>query len=629
MNVTLVAVRKLIDFLFGKPLASSEDREEKVGPVAGVGVFGLDALGSAAYGPEAALTILIPLGAAGLTWVLPITGLIVVLLGIVYFSYRQTIEAYPNGGGSYTVAHENLGEKWGLLAAAALMIDYILNVAVGISAGVGALVSAAPDLQAHTLGICLGILALLTVINLRGLRETGFVFIFPTWLFVGTMAITLAWGVFGAIAEGGHPHPVVAPAHPARAMESVAVWLLMKAFASGCTAMTGVEAVSNGVQAFREKVTDNARTTLTIIIAILMAMLLGIAYLVHAYGIAASDPGKPGYQSILSQLVAAVAGRGIFYFISMAGILSVLSLSANTSFADFPRVCRAVAANRYLPWGFTIRGRRLVYSQGIYVLAFLSALLLTVFGGVTDKLIPLFAVGAFLAFTLSQAGMVMHWRKQKKRSVAGEAINAVGAVATGITVIIVILAKFAEGAWMTLIMIPALLGIMVGVGRYYARLGREIADDTPLKTGSLEPPIMLVPMLNWNKVSEKALRFAMSISPDVKAVHIDSGETTDSLKERWSELVEQPAKASNRKAPELVVLDSPYRFVVTPIADYAVQQAKENPGRKIGVAISEIREKHWFDFILHNQRGKTLTALLMVNSDRRIVVMNVPWYVDC
>lgn len=628
MNVTLVSVRPLLNFLFGKPLASSEDRQEKVGPVAGVAIFGLDALSSAAYGPEAALTIMIPLGAAGLTWILPITGLIVVLLGIVYLSYRQTIAAYPRGGGSYTVAHENLGPHWGLLAAAALMIDYVLNVAVGISAGVGALVSAAPSLQGDTLWLCLGILALLTLVNLRGVREAGAIFMLPTWLFVGAMSITIMLGLIKTIGSGGHPHPLTAPPHLAKATKVVGAWLLVRAFAAGCTAMTGVEAVSNGVQAFREKVVDNARLTLTIIIAILMAMLVGIAFLVHAYGIGATEPGKQGYQSVLSLLIAAVAGRGVFYYVAIASILIVLSLSANTSFSGFPRVCRAVADNRYLPWGFTLRGRRLVYSQGIYVLAFLSALLLTIFGGVTDKLIPLFAVGAFLAFTLSQAGMVAHWRRQKNGHRTAQAINAVGAVATGITVCVVIVAKFAEGAWITLIMIPLLVGIMVGVGRHLRHIGEEIADDTPLDPAGLEPPLMLVPIIDWNKVSEKALRFAMSISQDVQAVHVDAGESTNALRERWKELAEKPAMARNRKPPELVVLDSPFRFVLTPIADYALRQARENPGRKIGVAVAELREKHWFDYLLHNQRGKTLTALLMVNGDSRIVVMNVPWYVD-
>jgi amino acid transporter len=621
-------VRSFLNFLFGRPLASYEDTQEKIGPAAGVAVFGLDALSSAAYGPEAALTILIPLGAAGLGYITPITVLIVILLGIVYFSYRQTIAAYPQGGGSYTVAHENLGKNLGLLAAAALLIDYVLNVAVGISAGVGALVSAVPSLQPHTLSMCLWILAVLTLVNLRGLRETGAIFMYPTYLFTAAVGGTVAWGLAKVILNGGHPHAVVAPEHLSRATEAVSAWLLLKAFASGCTAMTGVEAVSNGVQAFREKVVDNARMTLTAIIAILMAMLLGIAYLVHVYGIAATEPGSPHYQNILSQLIVAVAGRGIFYYVATASILLVLSLSANTSFAGFPRVCRVVAADRNLPWGFTMRGRRLVYTQGIYVLAAVAAALLTVFGGVTDKLIPLFAVGAFLAFTLSQAGMVAHWRKQQGSSWVNQLVNGVGALATGITLMIIIVAKFSEGAWMTLIMIPLVLGVMLGVGRHYKRVGRELADSSPLNLAGLDPPLVLVPVDDWNKVSEKGLRFAMTISPDVRALHIETGEVTDSLRQRWRELAEVPAERDKRKPPELVVLKSPYRFVITPILDYALQQEKENPGRKIAVVVADLREKHWYHYLLHNQRGAALTALLMLNGTRRIVAINVPWYLD-
>ena len=621
-------MRSFLNFLFGKPLASYEDKQEKIGPSAGIAVFGLDALSSAAYGPEAALTILIPLGAAGLVYITPITIFIVILLGIVYFSYRQTIAAYPQGGGSYTVAHENLGVHMGLLAAAALMIDYVLNVAVGISAGVGALVSAVPSLQPHTLAMCLGILALLTIVNLRGLREAGAIFMYPTYLFIGSIGGTIVWGLIKVAISGGHPHSAVPPVPVSKATEAVSAWLLMKAFASGCTAMTGVEAVSNGVQAFREKVVDNARLTLTVIIAILMAMLLGIAYLVHMYGIAATEPGSQNYQSVLSQLIVAVSGRGLFYWVSTGAVLFVLALSANTSFADFPRVCRAVAANRYLPWGFTLRGRRLVYAQGIYVLAALAAVLLAIFGGVTDKLIPLFAVGAFLAFTLSQAGMVVHWRKQQGPSRLNQAVNAVGALATGITLSIIVVAKFAEGAWMTLIMIPGLLGIMLGVGRHYKRVGQEIADSTPLNLDGLEPPLVIVPMDDWNKISEKGLRFAITVSPDVQVVHIETGEVTNSLRQRWHDLAETPAQNQQRKPPELVVLQSPFRAVVTPILDYVLEQAKANPGRKIAVIVPSLREKHWYHYVLHNQRGDALTALLTVYGTKQIVVINVPWYVE-
>jgi amino acid transporter len=338
-----------LDLLIGKPLANWEETGERIGPAAGIPIFGLDALSSAAYGPEAALTLLIPLGALGIAYIVPISGAIIALLTIVYFSYRQTIDAYPNGGGSYTVARENVGEGAGLLAGAALLIDYVLTAAVGISAGVGALVSAVPSLLPHTLAMCLGILLLITIVNLRGVKEAGGIFMIPTYLFLGTLLITILIGVVRALAAHGHPMPVIAPPPVPAATAMVGAWLVLKAFASGCTALTGVEAVSNGVRAFRDPTAANAKKTLTVIIGLLIILLAGIAWLVKAYHIAATDPGAMGYQSVLSMLVAAVAGRGAFYYTTIASILLVLSLSANTAFADLPRLCRIIALDGYLP----------------------------------------------------------------------------------------------------------------------------------------------------------------------------------------------------------------------------------------------------------------------------------------
>ncbi|MFZ0883464.1 MAG: APC family permease, partial [Candidatus Acidiferrales bacterium] len=489
------------DILFGKPLPTWDERAEELGTGTGIPIFGLDALSSAAYGPEAALTLLIALGAAGIAYIVPISVSIIVLLTIVYFSYRQTIAAYPGGGGSYTVASENLGTFAGLLAAAALMIDYILTVAVGISAGVGALVSAWPQLLPHTLLLCLLILVLITVINLRGMRQAGIFFMVPTYIFIGGLLATIGWGVFKSVLAGGHPvavqmPPPAAAAHPV--MAAAGAWILLQSFSSGCTAMTGVEAVSNGVRAFREPKVQTAQRTLTAIIALLILMLGGIAYLVRAYHIAATDPGQAGYQSVLSMIVAAVAGRGPFYYITIGSVLVVLCLSANTAFADFPRLCRAIALNGYLPDAFRLRGRRLVYSQGVYVLAILAAMLLTFFGGVTNRLIPLYAVGAFLAFTLSQAGMVAHWRRVKgPRFRRYMLVNGLGAFATGVTVLVVLVAKFIDGAWMTALLIPALLVLMMAVHRYFERVRRELECPHPLELGGLRPPFVIMPVQQW------------------------------------------------------------------------------------------------------------------------------------
>ena len=482
----------ILDLLLGKPLSSREERGQRIAVAAGVAVFGLDALSSAAYGPEAALTVLRPLGDLGAAYIVPLSLGIIGLLTIVYFSYRQTIEAYPAGGGSFTVARENLGNFPGLLAGAALMIDYILNVAVGISAGVGALVSALPSLQPHTLALCLGILAAITLINLRGLREAGLVFLAPTYLFVASLLIMIVVGCLKTLLAGGAPSPVTAPPPFAPVTAAIGWWLMLKAFSSGCTALTGVEAVSNGVLAFQEPAVKTARRTLAAIIAILIVLLGGIAWLAQVYHIGATDPGDPGYQSMLSQLLGAVTGRGPFYFVAITSIVLVLVFSANTSFADFPRLCNIISETGHLPRSFGTRGRRLVYSIGIVVLALVAGLLLTVFGGVTDRLIPLFAIGAFLAFTLSQAGMVMHWRRAGGPHARHSMIvNGIGATATGITLVVILCAKFLEGAWVgDAADAPAAGGHDIMCGGIYDWVARAVAAPLEFDPGKPNPPMI-------------------------------------------------------------------------------------------------------------------------------------------
>jgi amino acid transporter len=618
----------ILDILLGKPLATSDERAEQVGVSAGIPIFGLDALSSAAYGPEAALTLLLPLGAAGVAYIVPISASIIVLLTIVYFSYRQTIAAYPGGGGSYTVASENLGTYPGLLAAAALMIDYILTAAVGISAGVGALVSAVPSLQPRTLPFCLAILLVVTIINLRGLREAGAVFMIPTYLFVGSLLAAIVLGLVKTILAGGHPMPVVAPPPlPSSVAAAANLWILLQVFSNGCTAMTGVEAVSNGVRAFRDPTVRNAQRTLTVIIGMLIVLLAGIAYLVRAFGIAATDPGRSGYQSVLSMLVAAIAGRGWFYYTAIGSVLLVLCLSANTAFADFPRLCRAIAQNSFLPHSLGFRGRRLVYSQGIVALAVLSAMLLILFGGVTDRLIPLYAIGAFLAFTLSQAGMVNHWRKAKGRgAVRSMFINGLGALATGVTLLVVLVAKFTEGAWVTALLVVVLLVFMMRVRRHYARVAHEVKSSAALDVTSPTPPIVIVPIQDWGKIAQNALQFALTLSPDIRAVHVATEEETNELQNKWSKVVDAPAKKAGINAPKLVTLPSPFRLVITPIVEYVLRTERENPGRNIAVIVPELVERHWYHYPLHNQRAELLKAFLLLKGDKRIILVNVPWY---
>jgi amino acid transporter len=619
----------LIDLLFGRPLATGEDHAQRVGVSSGIPVFGLDALGSAAYGPEAALTILLPLGLLSAQYVIPITLAIVGILAIVYFSYLQTIEAYPSGGGSYIVATRNLGTFPGLLAAAALMIDYILVVAVGVATGVGALVSAVPLLQPHTVLICLTILGVITLVNLRGVREAGLFFMAPTYVFIFCLSVMVIVGIWKTLASNGHPLPVAAPPSPIIASSGVGLWLLIRAFSSGCTAMTGVEAVSNGVPAFRDPNTKNARITLTAIISILAVFLIGIAILCKAYHVVATIPGRAGYESVLSQLLGAVFGKGVFYYICIASILLVLALQANTAFADFPRLCRTVAENGYLPSSFSERGRRLVYSQGIYVLAIVAGLLLFVFQGVTDRLIPLFAVGAFLAFTLSQAGMVAHWRRLRGRKAAHHiAVNGIGALVTGLTVAVVIVSKFDEGAWLTLLVIPAILIAMYKVRRHYDQVSSEIAHSQPLSVDRLCPPLVVVPIERWSRIAERTLRFALTLSPDIIALHVDHGEHQENLNERWDELVIQPTRRAGLPSPKLTVLQSPYRLVITLILRFVLELEKKHSNRQIAVVVPEIVEKRWYQYFLHKQRGKMLSLALIFKGNQRISIINLPWHLD-
>jgi amino acid transporter len=617
------------DVLFGRPLASSDERAEHIGVAAGIPIFGLDALTSAAYGPEAAMTLLIPMGIAGLDHIVPVISAILILLVIVFFSYRQTIEAYPGGGGSYTVATENLGEGAGLLAAAALMIDYILTAAVGISAGVTALTSAVPELHHHRLSICLVILAVLTIVNLRGVKDTGAAFIIPTFLFVGSLLAVIVAGTIHFYLSGGHPVPRVMPPPPAATtVKYLTLWLLMKTFASGCAAMTGVEAVSNGVMAFEEPRAKKAQRTLTIIVVTLIVLLFGITWLSKAYGITAMEPEAHNYQNVLSILTTAIFGRGWFYYLTMGSVLLALSLSANTAFADFPRLARAISMHDYLPHVFILRGRRLLYSHGIYALTGFTAIILILFGGVTDKLIPLYAIGAFLAFTLSQAGMVVHWLKMEKHPgrMWHMFVNAFGAVATGITLVVVLVAKFMAGAWVTALLVPFLIAIMLVVKRHYTRVKREMKDMTPLNLTNLQEPVVVIPMARWDRIAEKALRFGMVMSQDLKVVHVHSDDEPMGLEEEWDDKIIAPIQKEGLRIPELVTIPSNYRFIINPLMDYILELEHNNPGRKVAVLLPELVVRHWWENALHNQRVQLLKLLLLLKGNQRIVVVNIPWY---
>ena len=620
-----------LDALLGRRLANNEQADRKIGWFEAVPAMGLDGLGSSSYGPEAALTVMIPLGAASLVYVGPITLLIVALLTVLYLSYRQTVAAYPNNGGAYTVAKENLGRLASLLAASAIMIDYVLNVAVGISAGVGALTSSLPNLQPHTLALCLGVLALVTAANLRGTGEAGWLFSLPTYVFLISFFGLIVVGSARLIASGGHPHPIVSPPALGHPGQAVGLWLLVRAFAAGCTAMTGVEAVSNGVGAFKPPVIKQAHATLTVICLSLGLLLLGVAALAHGYGLGAMDQTKPAYQSVMSQLAAAVAGRGPVYGVAMASLLAVLCLSANTSYVGFPRVCRLVAQDGFLPKPFAIADRRLIFSVGVAFLTLTSGALLVVFGGVTDRLIPLFAVGAFLTFTMSQLGMVMHWRRQAGSHRASLAINALGATTTIVALLVIVAAKFIEGAWIVVMAIPGTVGLLMAVRRYYDRQEARLAPTPHFELSETEPPTILVALEGRTRMSDRALQFAMTLSPDVIAVHLlhlagpDQEEDVRAFRSRWRREVAEPLTADGRAAPHLVMLPAPLRNIHEPLLRLMEKLDVQTPGRSVAVLIPELVLTRWWERLLHTGRAERLRAALLKHGGPRLNVMIAPW----
>ena len=391
--------------------------------------------------------------------------------------------------------------------------------------------------------------------------------------------------------------------------------------------MTGVEAVSNGVMAFRDDTRKNAKITLTIIIVLLAILLAGIALLCRAYGVGATDPNGAHYESVLSMLTRAVMGHGWFYYVTIGSVLLVLALSANTAFADFPRLTRAIANNNYLPHVFLLRGRRLLYSWGIYVLVFLTALLLILFGGVTDRLIPLYAIGAFMAFTLSQAGMVMHW-KRKGHAPLRMFVNGLGAVATGITTLVVLVAKFVEGAWITALLIVAMIVLMRAVKRHYVHVARATDLDRAIVPAEVTEPIVVVPIDRWSRITEKALSFALSMSNDIRCLHVQTADELDDICKDFERMIAAPLRKAGKCVPKLEILQSPYRYVLQPVVEYVLKVERDSKVHKVCVLVPELVVRHWWENLLHNRRADLLKVILLLRGNRRIIVINIPWYLE-
>lgn len=598
--------------LIGRPIASEHASHERLTKVKALAVLSSDALSSVAYGTEASLGVLVVAGAAAFNWILPISWLILGLLALVAISYRQTIYAYPNGGGSYIVAHENLGVLPGLIAAASLLVDYVLTVSVSISAGVLALVSAFPSLAGYVVPLGIAFILLIMLGNLRGVRESGTIFAAPTYLFIVSILALIAVGLVRLAM--GDPAATAVPRDPLSATEAAGVLLFLRAFASGCSALTGVEAISNGIPAFKKPESRNAATTLIWMASLLGIMFMGISFLAHQYGIV-----PRANESVVSQIAAQIfGGRGALYFIVQIATCLILVLAANTSYADFPRLSSILARDGFLPKQFQFRGDRLAFTIGIVALTILSGLLYVVFGGQTDRLIPLYAVGVFVSFTLSQAGMVRHWQRESGNHRRSMLINGTGAVATGIVAVIFAYTKFIYGAWLVILIIPIIVLLCLGVSRHYQGVAEEVRltdDDVPPSLRTVEQ-VVIVPISDINKVTLNALTYARSLSSRVVAVHVtDDAEEARHLQEQWEKWGE---------GVNLVILESPYRSLVGPLLSYIDLVQRKQPKAMVTVLVPEYVPHHWYGQILHSQTALRLKASLLFRTNT--VVTSVPYH---
>ena len=609
--------------LLGNPLPSEAYVHQRLNKVKALAVFSSDALSSVAYATEEILLVLVTAGVAALALSMPVALVITGLLAIVATSYYQTVHGYPSGGGAYIVAYENLGVWPGLIAAAALLIDYVLTVAVSITAGVVAVTSAVPVLFPLRIELGLLAIALITWGNLRGVRESGTLFAFPTYAFLGLFILLLGVG-FVRLWLGGLS-PAAPPTLPVDMAGSapLTVFLILRAFASGCTAMTGTEAISNGVSAFETPEAENAGKTLIVMAVLLGAMFLGITWLARTLQVVPVEQ-----ESVVSQIARVVFGSGPLYLALQAATALILVLAANTAFADFPRLASIMARDGYAPRQLANLGDRLVFSNGIGALALLAALLIVLFGGRTHSLIPLYAVGVFLSFTLSQAGMVRHWQKTR----AGHwrikaAINGLGAVATGIVLLVVIDSKFTHGAWIILVLIPLLVAMFRAVHRHYLAMREQVTLGAAglrerMPRGVPQQYKVVVPLSSLNHASLAALRFAGSISQDVRAVIVDvEPHNTARVKEEW--------RSWDAEIP-LVVLNSPYRSVITPLMNYLEEVDRRDSERGLAVVIlPEIVPARWWQHLLHNQTTFQLKAVLLFRQGRggeARIVINVPYH---
>ncbi|MBI3543600.1 MAG: APC family permease [Deltaproteobacteria bacterium] len=587
------SLKNLKKLLVGTPIPSAEAHHQRLSKTRALATFSSDPLSSVAYATEEILLVLMLAGSAALYLAIPISLAIIGLLLIVVISYRQTIYAYPSGGGAYIVARENLGEMPGLAAAAALLTDYVLTVAVSVAAGIEALVSAFPRLAPHSQPICLAAIFILTVMNLRGLKESSTVFAIPTYAFVVGVFALLAVAAY-KLSAGSFTH-IDPPQLPV--VHGLTLFLLLRAFSSGCTAMTGVEAVSNGIPVFKHPESRNAAITLMVMLCMLAVMFFGITFFAHYHGVVPNET-----ETVLSQLTRSVVGTSPFYYYIQFTTMAILVLAANTSYADFPRLSSILAKDRYLPRQLMTQGDRLVFSNGVLALGLLASLLIVMFKASTHALIPLYAVGVFLSFTLSQAGMVRHWYLEKESGWIPKAVvNAVGCVLTGVVTVVFTVTKFVSGAWIITLAIPIIISIFRAINRHYLDVGKQLTliGALPEHVGpKARHHVVILPMAGLHKGTIEALHYAQSISADVRAVYVEIDPAfTASLQENWLTWGE---------GVPLVVLKSPYRSILAPLLKYVDEVALAEQDEHVTVLVPEFVTARWWHNLLHNQ-----TALLM------------------
>jgi len=593
----------------GTPLPTAQSRHERLGKATGLAIFASDPLSSNAYATEAILLVLILAGSAALSYALPIGVGIAALILIVITSYRQTIRAYPRGGGAYIVAKDNLGLFPALIAGAALLIDYVLTVAVSVTAGVDAVTSALPALFPYRVWLCLAAIVLITIANLRGVRESGNIFAAPTYLFVLSTLAMIAWGLVGT-ALGRMKEAPWEPHPPG--LEGIGLFLLLRAFAAGCTALTGVEAVSDGVPAFKAPEAHNARIVMAWLGAMTVTMFLGITYLAYDFGIV---PG--GNETVVSKIARRVFGGGFLYYEIQAVTMLILLLAANTAFADFPRLSFFLARDRFIPRQFATQGDRLVFSNGIVILAGLACVLVIVFRGDTQELLPLYAIGVFISFTVSQSGMVRRWLRLKEEGWAWRIwFSLVGAIVTGTVLVTLAVTKFTEGAWIVVLLIPSLVVIFLTVHRHYDTVAAQLSLE-----GMAPPPPMdgtiLVLVGDLHRGVVQALRYAQSLSPTAKAVYVETDpERTRRLEERWGKW---------GMGTPLVVLNSPYRSLLGPLMEYIDQlQRQRGEHHVVTIVLPEFIPAKWWQQLLHNQTALLIKGQLLFR--KNVVVTDVPYH---